>query len=95
MSTDALYLRAMPLQFSHESYGRILSSLLTILAMKKLIFTNDSVTETAGVYEDLAAVQELQTNESDTDTYFIEEDSMKDCTTSDTRVRTSSATAKS
>jgi len=63
--------------------------------MKKLIFTNDLVTETAGVYEDLAAVQELQTNESDTDTYFIEEDSMKDCTTSDTRVRTSSATAKS
>ena len=85
----------MPLQFSHESYGRILSSLLTILAMKKLIFTNDSVTETAGVYEDLAAVQELQTNVSDTDTYFIEEDSVKDCTTSDTRVRTSSATAKS
>ena len=85
----------MPLQFSHESYGRILSSLLTILAMKKLIFTNDSVTETAGVYEDLAAVQELQTNESDTDTYFIEENSVKDCTTSETRVRTSSATAKS
>ena len=85
----------MPLQFSHESYGRILSSLLTILTMKKLIFTNDSVTETAGVYEDLAAVQELQTNASDTDTYFIEEDSVKDCTTSDTRVRTSSATAKS
>ena len=85
----------MPLQFSHESYGRILCSLLTILAMKKLNLTNDSVTETAGVYEDLAAVQELQTNESDTDTYFIEEDSMKDCTTSDTRVRTSSATAKS
>ena len=85
----------MPLQFSHESYGRILSSLLTILAMKKLIFTNDSVTETAGVYEDLAAVQELQKNVSDTDTYFIEEDSVKDCTTSDTRMRTSSATAKS
>ena len=85
----------MPLQFSHESYGRILSSLLTILTMKKLIFTNDSVTETAGVYEDLAAVQELQTNASDTDTYFIEENSVKDCTTSDTRVRTSSATAKS
>ena len=85
----------MPLQFSHESYGRILSSLLTILAMKKLIFTNDSVTETAGVYEDLAAVQELQTNVSDTDTYFIEENSVKDCTTSDTRMRTSSATAKS
>jgi hypothetical protein len=63
--------------------------------MKKLKLTNNSVTETAGVYEDLAAVQELQTNESDTDTYFIEEDSMKDCTTSDTRVRTSSATAKS
>ena len=72
-----------------------MSSLLTILAMKKLIFTNDSVTETAGVYEDLAAVQELQTNASNTDTYFIEEDSVKDCTTSDTRVRTSSATAKS
>ena len=85
----------MRLQFSHESYGRILSSLLTILAMKKLIFTNDLVTETAGVYEDLAAVQELQTNESDTDTYFIEENSVKDCTTSETRVRTSSATAKS
>ena len=85
----------MPLQILHESYGRILCSLLTILAMKKLKLTNDSVTETAGVYEDLAAVQELQTNESDTDTYFIEEDSMKDCTTSDTRVRTSSATAKS
>ena len=85
----------MPLQFSHESYGRILCSLLTILAMKKLNLTNDSVTETAGVYEDLAAVQELQTNESDTDTYFIEEESVKDCTTSDTRVRTSSATAKS
>ena len=85
----------MPLQFSHESYGRILSSLLTILAMKKLIFTNDSVTETAGVYEDLAAVQELQTNASDTDTYFTEENSVKDCTTSETRVRTSSATAKS
>lgn len=85
----------MPLEFSHESYGRILCSLLTILAMKKLKLTNDSVTETAGVYEDLAAVQELQTNESDTDTYFIEEDSMKDCTTSDTRVRTSSATATS
>ena len=85
----------MPLQFSHESYGRILCSLLTIFAMKKLKLTNDSVTETDGVYEDLAAVQELQTNESDTDTYFIEEDSMKDCTTSDTRVRTSSATAKS
>ena len=85
----------MPLQFSHESYGRILCSLLTIRAMKKLKLTNDSVTETAGVYEDLAAVQELQTNASDTDTYFIEEDSMKDCTTSDTRVRTSSATAKS
>ena len=85
----------MRLQFSHESYGRILSSLLTILAMKKLIFTNDLVTETAGVYEDLAAVQELQTNASDTDAYFIEEDSAKDCSTSDTRVRTSSATAKS
>ena len=85
----------MPLQFSHESYGRILSSLLTILTMKKLILTNNSVTETAGVYEDLAAVQEVQTNVSDTDTYFIEEDSVKDCTTSDTRVRTSSATAKS
>ena len=85
----------MPLQFSHESYGRILCSLLTILAMKKLKLTNDSVTETAGVYEDLAAVHELQTNESDTDTYFIEEDSVKDCTTSDTRVITSSATAKS
>ena len=85
----------MPLQFSHESYGRILCSLLTILAMKKLKLINDSVTETAGVYEDLAAVQELQTHESDTDTYFIEEDSMKDCTTSDTRVRTSSATATS
>ena len=85
----------MPLQFSHESYGRILCSLLPILAMKKLIFTNDLVTETAGVYEDLAAVQELQTNASDTDAYFIEEDSVKDCTTSDTRVRTSSATAKS
>ena len=85
----------MPLQFSHESYGRILCSLLTILAMKKLKLTNDSVTETAGVYEDLAAVQEVQTNVSDTDTYFIEEDSVKDCTTSDTRVRTSSATAKS
>ena len=63
--------------------------------MKKLIFTNDSVTETAGVYEDVAAVQELQKNVSDTDTYFIEEDSVKDCTTSDTRMRTSSATAKS
>ena len=88
-------LRAMPLQFSHESYGRTLCSLPTILAMKKLKLTNDSVTETAGVYEDLAAVQELQTNESDTDTYFIAEDSVKDCTTSDTRVRTSSATAKS
>ena len=85
----------MPLQFSHESYGRILSSLLTILAMKKLKLTNNSVTETAGVYEDLAAVQELQTNVSDTDAYFIEEDSVKDFTTSDTRVRTSSATAKS
>ena len=85
----------MPLQFSQESYGRILSSLLTILAMKKLIFTNDSVTETAGVYEDLAAVQELQTNASDTDTYFIEENAVKDCTTSETLVRTSSATAKS
>ena len=85
----------MPLQFSHESYGRILSSLLTILAMKKLILTNDSVTETAGVYEDVAAVQDLQKNVSDTDTYFIEEDSVKDCTTSDTRMRTSSATAKS
>ena len=85
----------MPLQFSHESYGRILCSLLTILAMKKLKLTKDSVKETGGVYEDLAAVQELQTNESDTDTYFIEEDSVKDCTTSDTRVRTSSATAKS
>ena len=85
----------MPLQFSHESYGRILCSLLTILAMKKLIFTSDLVTETAGVYEDLAAVQELQTNVSDTDAYFVEEDSVKDCTTSETRVRTSSATAKS
>ena len=85
----------MPLQFSHESYGRILCSLLTILAMKKLKLTNDSVTETAGVYEDLAAVQELQTHESDTDTYFIEEESVKNCTTSDTRVRKSSATAKS
>jgi len=85
----------MPRQFSHESYGRILCSLLTILTMKKLILTNNSVTETAGVYEDLAAVQEVQTNVSDTDTYFIEEDSVKDCTTSDTRVRTSSATAKS
>ena len=85
----------MRLQFSHESYVRILSSLLTILAMKKLIFTNDLVTETAGVYEDLAAVQELQTNASNTDAYFIEEDSVKDCTTSDARVRTSPATAKS
>ncbi len=85
----------MRFQFSHESYGRILSSLLTILAMKKLIFTNDLVTETSGVYEDLAAVQELQTNASDTDAYFIEEDSAKDCTTSDARVRTSPATAKS
>ena len=85
----------MPLQFSHESYGRILCSLLTTLAMKNLKLTNDSVTETAGVYEDLAAVQELQTNESDTDTYFIEEDSLKDYTTSDARVRTSPATAKS
>ena len=85
----------MPRQFSHESYGRILCSLLTILTMKKLILTNNSVTETAGVYEDLAAVQELQTNASDTDTYFIEENSVKDCTTSETRVRTSSATAKS
>ena len=85
----------MPLQFSDESYGRILCSLFTILAMKKLILTNDSVTETAGVYEDVAAVQDLQKNVSDTDTYFIEEDSVKDCTTSDTRMRTSSATAKS
>lgn len=85
----------MPLQFSHESYGRILCSLLTILAMKKLKLTNDSVTETAGVYEDLAAVQELQTNASDTDAYFIEEDSVKDGTTSDARVRRSPATAKS
>ena len=85
----------MPLQFSHESYGRISCSLLTILAMKKLILTNDSVTETAGVYEDLAAVQELQTNVSDTDAYFVEEDSVKDCTTSDTQVRTSSTTTKS
>ena len=85
----------MPLQILHESYGRILCSLLTILAMKKLKLTNDSVTETAGVYEDLAAVQELQTNASDTDAYFIEEDSVKDCTTSDARVRTSPATAKS
>ena len=63
--------------------------------MKKLILTNDSVTETAGVYEDLAAVQELQTNVSDTDAYFVEEDSVKDCTTSDTQVRTSSTTTKS
>ena len=85
----------MPLQFSQESYGRILCSLLTILAMKKLKLTNDSVTETAGVYEDVAAVQELQKNVSDTDTYFIEEESVKNCTTSDTRVRKSSATAKS
>ena len=85
----------MPLQFSDKSYGRILCCLFTIPAMKKLILTNDSVTETAGVYEDVAAVQELQTNVSDTDTYFIEENSVKDCTTSDTRVRTSSATAKS
>ena len=85
----------MPLQFSDESYGRILCSLFTILAMKKLILTNDSVTETDGVYEDVAAVQELQKNVSDTDTYFIEEDSVKDSTTNDTRVRTSSATAKS
>ena len=85
----------MPLQFSDESYGRILCSLFTIPAMKKLILTNDSVTETAGVYEDVAAVQEFQKNVSDTDTYFIEEDSVKDCTKSDTRMRTSSATAKS
>ena len=85
----------MPLQFPHESYGRISCSLLTILAMKKLILTNDSVTETAGVYEDLAAVQDLQTNVSDTDAYFVEEDSVKDSTTSDTQVRTSSTTTKS
>ena len=63
--------------------------------MKKLILTNDSVTETAGVYEDLAAVQDLQTNVSDTDAYFVEEDSVKDSTTSDTQVRTSSTTTKS
>ena len=80
----------MPLQILHESYGRILCSLLTILAMKKLNLTNNSVTETAGVYEDLAAVQELQTNVSDTDTYFIAEDSVKDCITTHKRVSTSS-----
>ena len=85
----------MPLQFPHESYGRISCSLLTIIAMKKLILTSDSVTETAGVYEDLAAVQDLQTNVSDTDAYFVEEDSVKDSTTSDTQVRTSSTTTKS
>jgi len=85
----------LPVQFLHESNGRFLCSLLTIPTMKKIILANDSVTETAGVFEDLAAVEEHQTNISETDIYLIAQDSIKDCIASHKRVKTSSDTAKS
>ena len=58
--------------------------------MQTISLLNDSVTETAGIFEDLGAIEELQANIPDSEICFIAEDSTQHCLTTDECRNTSS-----
>ena len=50
--------------------------------MRKINILNESVTETGGVFEDLDAIQELKNAASNSESYFIDEESVEPTATS-------------
>ena len=63
--------------------------------MRKISILNESVTETGGVFEDLDAIQELKNAASNSESYFIDEESVQPTPTSHERTDVSPEARKS
>ena len=63
--------------------------------MRKINILNESVTETGGVFEDLDAIQEMKNAASNSESYFIDEESVQPTATSHERTDVSPEARKS
>ena len=70
-------------------------SLFTLPPMKNFNLTNESVTETGGVFEDIGAIQELKPAVPNTELYFPDEESVQYTGTGHERTDVTSETRKS
>ena len=63
--------------------------------MRKITILTESVTETGGVFEDLDAIQELKNTASNSESYFIDEETVQPTATSHERTDKSPEARKS